>query len=307
MELRELRIFITAADELHFARAASRLHMSPSSVTEAVQSLEAELGTALFTRTTRRVALTDAGVELLGRTRLILDLVAETTAAVISAGRGDTGSLRLGVTPPAVPVIAPHLARLHSEVVPDRPVEIVRMWLPALGAALVGGVVDAALTCGELGVGEPDVTTATIGAEPLLVGLRADHFLAGGHLVDLHALAAQTLGLHSANLFPAWHAVQRQILADAGIDPPTAELDETDLTTSRWSNQPEVDWVMLAPSLGAGDSRTVTRPAPPHTVPFTLSWRSQPAVRPGVERFVQTSLEGRLPDGWLPPTRDAGS
>jgi DNA-binding transcriptional LysR family regulator len=67
MELRELRAFVVAARELHFARAAEQLHVSPSRISELIRLLELELGTSLFICTTRRTALTDAGVELLER------------------------------------------------------------------------------------------------------------------------------------------------------------------------------------------------------------------------------------------------
>src|ERR1700753_1412674 len=111
MERRELRAFVAAAVEWHFARAAERLHLSPSAMSDLIRKLELELGTPLFTRTTRRVALTEAGTELLGRAETILDLTTEAVEAIGVIARGDTGAVRLGITPPAGPVIAPHLAR----------------------------------------------------------------------------------------------------------------------------------------------------------------------------------------------------
>ena len=64
VELRELRIFLALADELHFGRTAERLHISQPGVSEAVRSLEARIGARLFERTSRRVSLTPAGEEL---------------------------------------------------------------------------------------------------------------------------------------------------------------------------------------------------------------------------------------------------
>jgi DNA-binding transcriptional LysR family regulator len=183
-------------------------------------------------------------------------------------------------------------------------IEIQRMWLPALGAALQAGTIDAALTCGDLVTTDPNITTAEIGSERLLIGLRPDNTLTAETSIDLRRLGDQTLGIH---LFPAWHAVQRRILTDADLTPPVAELDDPDLTARRWTHQPEIDWIMLISSLLAGHEQTTVRPALRRTVPFTLSWRAHPPLRPAVRHFIDSGLEAELPDGWLKPRTDRSS
>ena len=84
IELRQLRYFVAVAEELHFGRAAERLHMSQSPLSRAVRDLERQLGLVLFVRTTRRVELTPAGDALLGGARRAL---AELDAAVADARR----------------------------------------------------------------------------------------------------------------------------------------------------------------------------------------------------------------------------
>ena len=84
VELRQLRYFVAVAEELHFGRAAERLHMSQSPLSRAIRELERELGLVLFVRTTRRVELTPAGTALLERARPAL---AEIDAAVDEARR----------------------------------------------------------------------------------------------------------------------------------------------------------------------------------------------------------------------------
>jgi DNA-binding transcriptional LysR family regulator len=74
VELRQLEAFVAVANELHFGRAAERLHLAAPTLSELIRRLERELGTPLFTRTTRRVALTSAGAELLARSKVILEV-----------------------------------------------------------------------------------------------------------------------------------------------------------------------------------------------------------------------------------------
>ena len=298
MELRQLEAFIAVATELHFGRAAERLHIAAPTLSELIRRLERELGTPLFTRTTRRVAITSAGAELLTRSKVILDEVAAAKAAIRRVADGEEGTVRLGITPPAAPVLAPHLISLFAAEAPQVTVELQRMWLPELLDAVVTGDIDVALTCGL--VPEPSgIATEVFCAEPLLVGLRADHRLAGRDLVALSELAHEVLGTAPEALFPAWVQAQRQQLDTAGIAPPTTELADTDLAAIRWADQPDIDWIMLIPSLAAAHTHTVVRPvAPRQLVPFTLQWNSSRAYTIAVARFVHCALAADLPSGW---------
>ena len=82
VELRQLEAFVAVATELHFGRAADRLHIAAPTLSDLIRRLERELGTPLFTRTPRQVAITSAGAELLTRAKVILDEVAAGIAAV---------------------------------------------------------------------------------------------------------------------------------------------------------------------------------------------------------------------------------
>jgi DNA-binding transcriptional LysR family regulator len=99
VELRQLRYFVAVAEELHFGRAAERLHMSQSPLSRAIRDLERELGLVLFVRTTRHVELTPAGSILLERARKAL---AEIDAAIDDARRAadpDARVLSVGYSP----------------------------------------------------------------------------------------------------------------------------------------------------------------------------------------------------------------
>ncbi len=298
MELRQLEAFVALATELHFGRAAEQLRLGQPTLSETIRRLEREFGTPLFIRTTRRVTLTAAGVELVGHAKLILDSVATASAAVRRAGSGDGGTVRLGITPPVAPVLAPHLVELFALDAPRVTVDVQRMWLPLLTRAVADGTVDVAITCGLL-EGSADVASEVFCAEPLLVGVRASHRLAGRAGVSLAELADDVFGAAQDNLFPAWALCQQEALDGAGLTPPSAPLQDVDLAARRWLEQDDVEWIMLIPSLLQGErSDVIMKVQPEVLVPYTLQWTPERATSAAVTRFVHSVLTAPLPDGW---------
>lgn len=95
IELRPLRQFVVLAEELHFGRAAARLHMTQPPLTQAIQSLERRLGAALFERTQRSVSLSSAGAALLPEVRRLLQMADELPQRAQAAAEGLAGRLRL--------------------------------------------------------------------------------------------------------------------------------------------------------------------------------------------------------------------
>lgn len=93
MELRHLRTFLAVAQELHFGRAASRLRVAQPAVSQAIKSLEDEVGAVLFTRTKRSVALSAAGIHFMGHAISALREVDEAASAARRAAGGETGRL----------------------------------------------------------------------------------------------------------------------------------------------------------------------------------------------------------------------
>src|SRR3954452_18735654 len=109
MELRHLRSFVAVAEELHFGRAAERLHIAQSPLSQQIQRLERQVGAMLFERNRRKVELTDAGNAMLTHAREALaqaDL-AETAARAAAAGRA--GTLRIGFLGSAALAILPRI------------------------------------------------------------------------------------------------------------------------------------------------------------------------------------------------------
>lgn len=299
MELRQLEAFVAVATELHFGRAARKLHMGQPTVSDLIRRLEREMGAQLMTRTTRRVALTSAGSELLGRAKVILDEVGSACAAVHRLSKGQAGTVRLGITPPVAPVLAPHLAAALEKAAPDVNLVARRLWLPDLGRAIADGSVDVAITCGSFDE-PPGVVGEVFCGEPLMVALRPEHPLAQRDAVALDDLAGERLGIHSAALFPAWARAHQQALEEAAVSPATVELADTDLFARCWPAQREVDWIMTTASMAAVGLTTPTRPVcPAQVIPYTLQWNPSRAANAAVGRFVHLALTAHVPAGWV--------
>jgi len=120
VELRELRAFILVAEELHFARAAERLNLTASRVSQTIALLEARLGTRLFDRTSRRVRLTAAGEQFLAEVRPHLDGLQDALSQARQTANRTTGTLRVAsyervVAGPSFPEIVDTFRRRHPE------------------------------------------------------------------------------------------------------------------------------------------------------------------------------------------------
>lgn len=297
--MRQLEAFVALATELHFGRTADKLHTSPPSLSELIRRLEIELGTPLFVRTTRRVAITPAGAEFLPRARAILEELKAARSAVRQVATGESGKVRLGITPPVAPTLAPYLIGAFREQTPKLSVELHRLWLPNLVTALSSGEIDVGITSGIFPA-PTDITAKVFCAERLLVGLRPGHRLADSETVKLTELANEVLGMPPEELFPAWVISQRQALAAAGVTPKIVELGDTDLSAARWLDQPEVDWILLISSLAVEHADTVVKPTEPfQLVPFVLLWNPRNADNAAIASFVQTALTVGPPPGWF--------
>jgi len=217
VELRHLEHFVAVAEERNFTRAARRLHLVQSALSVSVRSLERELGTQLFERTTREVRLTDSGRVLLPEARRTLDAAASAQAAVFGAQAGLRGTLRLGMMQViSVSDVGSLIARFHYE----RPlVDIQPRTAPGGSAALISevrrGTLDAAFVAVS-GPDQPGLTATTLASEPVLLGCLPDHPLARRKTVSVSELAGEPF----VDYTPGWgtRTIADQLFARAGVE-----------------------------------------------------------------------------------------
>ncbi len=145
MELRQLRYFVTVAEELHFGKAAAKLGMTQPPLSQTIAALEREIGVRLFERTKRTVALTPVGEQLLAHVREILGLAGNLPAVALQLQRGEIGLLRLAFVTTADYSVLPHLASRYTQAYPDVQLHLREATSDIQIEALLDGEIDAGL------------------------------------------------------------------------------------------------------------------------------------------------------------------
>ena len=177
MDLRQLRYFVTVAEELHFSRAAERLHLAQSALSAQIRRLEAEVGGPLLVRSTRRVSLTPAGEALLTDARGILATVDGAVSRARALARGEESTLVIGSQGPAPgALLSPLLARFGAQH-PQVRVEIRAFDFNDTVNGIRHGRADLAFLYAPLR--EPDLEVVPLLSEQRAVVVPAGHRLAG--------------------------------------------------------------------------------------------------------------------------------
>ncbi|HEX3804346.1 MAG TPA: LysR family transcriptional regulator [Solirubrobacteraceae bacterium] len=188
MDVRQLRSFVAVAEESHFTRAAERLGIKQSSLSSQVRLLEQEVGLPLFDRTTRRVALTDAGVFLLTRARDVIAQIDDTTSE-LRGMKGDLqGHVRIGLTTTIACVdvigLLAHFHRRHPLV----ELAVVEDLSVHLAGQLRSGTLDIGILSGASADELRGLNVRPFASEELVVIVPKDHRLAHAKRVGLEDL-----------------------------------------------------------------------------------------------------------------------
>ncbi|WP_396936899.1 LysR substrate-binding domain-containing protein [Mycolicibacterium sp.] len=227
MELRHLRYFVAVGEELHFGRAADRLHIAQPPLSQQIRQLERELGVSLLTRTTRSVELTPAGRAYLQRAIEILDAVGDAGGQARRIAAGVEGRLVIGCVGSATYSLLPQLVRALGESLPGVEVGLRgEMLAPAQLEALRSGALDLALLRPPV-VGE-GIFTETVRRDRLLVALPTNHSLAGQTELTVAALRDEDFVVHAGHGRSTMSNLVENICADAGFVPRVRqEVSET--------------------------------------------------------------------------------
>jgi DNA-binding transcriptional LysR family regulator len=218
VELRQLRYFIAVADELHFRRAAARLHISQPPLSQQISQLEDELGCRLLNRTRRRVELTPAGETFLRDARAMLGELEVAVATARRVDAGQAGLLRVSFVGSALLSIVPGIIQRFRRGRPEVEIELrERSTLEQLRALNVG-VMDVGLIRPPI---EPDdaLHTEVVMRERTVAAIPAGHPLARLTRVPLKRLAAEPLVLFPREQAPGFHDLLTGRLAATGTSP----------------------------------------------------------------------------------------
>ena len=227
MKLRHLQSFVAVAEELHFGRAAERLHMAQPPLSEQIRQLEAELGVTLLRRTTRRVELAPAGEVLLARAREILASVDRATQDTQRAARGELGRLAVGFTGSSTYALLPALAAALRSALPGVLLELHgELLTPAQVASLLDGTLDLGLL--RPPVRQRELAFEVIRWEPLIAAVPQAHPLAAADAVPLEKLSAEPFISYPSHFRSVLHDAIEETCAAHGFLPRVVhEVSET--------------------------------------------------------------------------------
>jgi DNA-binding transcriptional LysR family regulator len=291
-DLRHLRYFVAVAEELSFSRAADRLHMAASPVSQAIRQLEAELGVELFVRTTRHVELTAAGRRLLADGIAALQAVDGAFANAALAGRGVLGTLRVGSSPAARHEVRPALLARLREAHPGIAVDASEATTGNLCRELLSHRLDVALGfCTEP---VPGLARRVLLHERMHVFMRRTHRFAGESQLELEALRGDRFVVPAEELNAGFNRRLRRLCREHGFEPVTV------VAAAVWEDEewpPGDDLVTLA-------SERVARNAAPHIhtallvpelyLPLEVVWREDDDS-PILHRFLEVATPAPEP------------
>jgi DNA-binding transcriptional LysR family regulator len=217
MDFRHLTYFVAVAEELHFRRAAERLHVVQPALSQQIARLETELGVQLLARTKRQVQLTDAGRVFLADARAMLAYRERAVASARQAAAGQVGRLDVGFVGPATYSVLPTVVRTFRGQHPD---VVLNLYEHTTAKQL------EMLAAGELGVGIVRMPTdddrfqfERIMTEPICAVLPEEHPLSGRDTIRLSELADEGFVVVPRSLEPVMFDRIISLCARAGFSP----------------------------------------------------------------------------------------
>ena len=291
MELRHLRYFVAVAEELHFGRAARKLHLSQPPLSMQIKALEAELGAALLLRSQRHVELTAAGEVFLREAREILSRVETAAEQARRAARGETGELTVGFVTIADYNILPQALLRFRGSHPRIRLVLREATTDVQMRELIEGRIDVGFVV--LPVEDERVHTLPLLSEPLVAALPERHPLARARgTLALHRLGDSPFILIPRHMAPGLHDDIVQFCRQAGFSP-RVEQEAVQMQTIVSLVSAGLGVALIPESMRhLGRTGVVyrrLREASPLTQ-VALAWRARDP-RPALARFIEAVRE----------------
>lgn len=217
MDLFQLRCFVAVCEELHFGKAAVRLHMTQPPLSRQVQLLEGSVGALLLERTSRSVALTAAGASLYKDALKLLKLADEAVANARLTSSGDAGRVTVGYTAVSGYVLMPQLLLQAQQALPGIEIVLEEMVSTQQLRALADEALDLAFV--RPLVSEADFLYHRVVREPMQLALPAAHPLASKRRITLSDLAGQPLIMYSRKEGLYFHDMIKALFTATGVQP----------------------------------------------------------------------------------------
>lgn len=266
MNFVQLRCFLAVADELHFGRAARRLDMLPASLGRHLKLLEDYLGTPLIARTTRNVALTDAGASLVEDARELVEAADRLENRFRESQRQRAKVLRVGAIDSVAAGLLPQLLHDFRNEHPGVGIELLEQKTIRLLPKLLTGRIDVAFVRPPE-LRDPKLIFKTLFSETAVVAMRDDHRLATRSTVAVHDMADEPLIVPDRRSRPHSHDLTMKLFLEAGLAARVAQIADEKQTivnlvstgiglaiVPRWASRlavAGVRFIPLAPSEGS--------------------------------------------------------
>ncbi|MES2413864.1 MAG: LysR family transcriptional regulator [Pseudomonadota bacterium] len=223
VELRLWRQFVAVAEELHFGRAALRLHMTQPPLTQAIAQMEVVLGYRLFDRTKRSVQLTAAGAALLPEVRDLLARAQALPAYGRASADGEAGRLRLAFVSTVGFDLLPRWVRAFREQHPRVDLELLEATGDVQLQAFERGEINAGFMLHSPGFAPPGLASQRISKEQLVTAIPEQSVLATQTGLSLKDLLAQPLVIFPRRIVPSLYDAIFAMYHAAGESPRVAQ------------------------------------------------------------------------------------
>ena len=219
MELRHLRYFVVVAEEQNVTRAAERLHVSQPPLSRQIRDLEQELGVALFQRTAKSLALTEAGKIFLIEARAVMLQAEKAVQTVRAVAKGERGRLRVGYAPSLTVELLPKALREFERECPGVRVTLYDLTSEECEQRLIAGKLDIALTVRPSLGNMRKLSFERLKSYPICCAVASTHPLAAKRLLKLAQLRQERFIVLSQDEYPEYQEWIRDLFRSVGFEP----------------------------------------------------------------------------------------